>query len=148
MFQLTRAPLDAAALRARLAHPDCGACVAFEGWVRNRNEGRAVLRLEYEAYPALAVKEGERILQEALRDFPIKAAHCVHRLGLLEIGETAVWIGAVSPHRQAAFAACEWLIAAVKHRVPIWKREHYADGGCEWILCAHDADHADHAAAH
>ena len=136
MFSLTHAKLDIEALRASVARPDCGACVSFEGWVRNHNEGRSVLRLEYEAYPALALKEGSRILSMAQELFRVEAVRCVHRLGALEIGEAAVWVGAASPHRREAFEACSYVIEEVKRTVPVWKREHYAEGEMEWVGCA------------
>ena len=135
MFRLTPASIDAESLRAALENPACGACVTFEGLIRNHNEGRAVLRLEYEAYGALALKEGEAIVREARARFRIEEAACVHRTGLLEIGEMAVWVGVSSAHRGEAFKACAYIIDTVKQRVPIWKREHYADGSKEWVDC-------------
>lgn len=136
MFRLTDKPIDAAALRAALENDAAGACVTFEGIVRNHNDGRSVLRLEYEAYPALANREGADILNEALARFDILGAACVHRTGALEIGGMAVWVGVVSAHRGEAFDACRYIIDTVKHRVPIWKREFYADGSVEWVGCA------------
>jgi molybdopterin synthase catalytic subunit len=135
MFRLTAQAIDARALHAALENPACGACVTFEGLIRNHNEGRAVSRLEYEAYGALAVKEGEAIAREARARFRIEEAACVHRTGLLEIGEMAVWVGVSSAHRGEAFKACAYIIDTVKQRVPIWKREHYADGSAEWVDC-------------
>ena len=117
-FAFTRVPIDPAAARPALDDPAAGGYTSFEGWVRNHNEGRAVLRLEYEAYESLGVKEGERILAEAHARFPILKAACVHRIGRLEIGEMAVWVD------------------EVKDRVPIWKKEHYAAGDSGWINCA------------
>jgi molybdopterin synthase catalytic subunit len=136
MFRLTDQPIDAAALRAGLESAAAGACVTFEGIVRNHNDGRSVLRLEYEAYPALANKEGADILAAALEKFDILGAICVHRTGPLEIGGMAVWVGVVAAHRGEAFDACRFIIDTVKHRVPIWKREFYADGTVEWVGCA------------
>ncbi|MCD6025470.1 MAG: molybdopterin-converting factor chain 2 [Fibrobacteria bacterium] len=146
MFRLTSEPIDSAGLRAALENPACGACVAFEGLVRNHNEGRTVLRLEYEAYGALAVKEGEAIVREARAKFRIEEAACVHRTGLLEIGDMAVWVGVASAHRGEAFKACAWIIDTVKQRVPIWKREHYADGTDQWVNCAACAPGHEHVA--
>jgi molybdopterin synthase catalytic subunit len=136
MFRLTPESIDAAGLRAALENDAAGACVTFEGIVRNHNDGRAVLRLEYEAYPALANKEGEAILREASARFNILGAACVHRTGALEIGSMAVWVGVVAAHRGEAFDACRFIIDTVKHSVPIWKREFYADGTVEWVGCA------------
>ena len=141
-FRFSTVPFDATRLRESLADPAAGGFAAFEGWVRNHNEGQVVARLEYEAFEALAVKEGERIIAEALRRFPIARAACVHRLGRLEIGELAVWVGVSSVHRDEAFAACRYIIDEVKQRVPIWKKEHYLNGDSGWVNCERCADPA------
>ena len=133
MFKLSDASIDPAALARELEHASAGACVTFEGWVRDRNAGRAVLRLAYQAYAPLAQSEGERILADARERFAIVDARCVHRVGTLEIGEVAVWVGVSAAHRDAAFAACRHVIDEVKQRVPIWKNEHYADGESGWL---------------
>ena len=133
MFRLSEIPIDAAALAHELADAGAGACVTFEGWVRNRNEGRAVRRLGYQAYALLAVAEGERVLAEARAKFAVVDAACVHRVGTQEVGELAVWVGVSAAHRGAAFDACRWIIDEVKRRVPIWKNEHYADGESGWL---------------
>lgn len=135
-FQISSEPLDPAALQRALADERAGACVTFEGWVRNRNEGQPVLSLEYEAYGALAEKEGARILAEAGEKFAILGAACAHRVGHLQLGDLAVWVGVTSEHRGAAFEACRYIIDETKARVPIWKKEHYASGATAWINCA------------
>jgi len=135
MIRLTDHPIDPAALRTELFDPAAGAYCAFEGWIRNHNEGQQVLRLEYEAYAPLALSEGEKVLAEAQQKFPHLHAHCVHRTGLLEIGECAVWVGVASPHRDEAFQACRYVIDQLKIRLPIWKKEHYADGNSGWVNC-------------
>ena len=127
--------IDPDVLRRQLFDPAAGAYCGFEGWVRNLNEGQTVLRLEYEAYAPLAVSEGEKILAEAQQQFPHLRAHCVHRHGLLEIGDCAVWVGGCSPHRDEAFLACRFIIDQVKVRLPIWKKEHYVDGNSGWVNC-------------
>ena len=132
-FHLSETPIDAAALRITLEDPAAGGAVTFEGWVRNHNEARAVTRLDYQAYGPLAEDEGEAILDEARVKFALRAARCVHRTGALAIGEMAVWVGVSADHRDAAFAACRWIIDEVKRRVPIWKNEHYADGETGWL---------------
>jgi molybdopterin synthase catalytic subunit len=134
-FSFSRTALDPVALRTALADPVAGAFAQFEGWVRNHNEGEPVLRLDYEAYEQLGIKEGERIIDEACTRWPVRSLFCVHRLGRLEIGEIAVWVGACAPHRDAAFAACRYVIDEVKDRVPIWKKEHYESGASGWINC-------------
>ncbi|MFM6987230.1 MAG: molybdenum cofactor biosynthesis protein MoaE [Arenimonas sp.] len=131
-FAVTGSAIDAAVWRAQLDEPRCGAYAAFEGWVRDHHDGRRVLELHYDCYPALAESEGEAILAEALARFDIVGARCIHRIGDCAIGEMAVWVGVTAAHRDAAFAACRWIIDEVKARVPIWKRERYADGEAHW----------------
>ena len=133
MFALSSQPLDPQALRAAMADHRAGGFVSFEGWVRNRNEGQEVLRLDYEAYAPLAEKEGARIIDEARRNFGVFDIRCVHRIGALELGDLAVWVGVSAQHRGAAFDACRFAIDEVKARVPIWKREHYASGESGWV---------------
>src|SRR5690606_13621300 len=131
-FSLSPEPFDIAPRRAKLDDARAGAFAGFEGRVRNHNDGRAVDGLHYEAYAALAEAEGERAVAEALAQFDIFDARCVHRTGDLAIGEVAVWVGVTAAHRDAAFAACRYIIDEVKARVPIWKRERYAEGGEDW----------------
>lgn len=132
-FQLADTPFDIATLRAQLLDDRVGGYASFEGWVRNHNDGRAVHGLRYEAYAALAESEGARILEDARATFDIIDALCVHRIGDLAIGELAVWVGVSAAHRDAAFAACRFIIDEVKARVPIWKRERYAEGDTGWL---------------
>jgi adenylyltransferase/sulfurtransferase len=134
-FSFTREKINDAALRAELFDPVAGGYTSFEGWVRNHNEGHAVRHLEYEAFELLAVKEGERIVTEAIKRFGVEHAACVHRIGDLAIGEMAVWVGVSARHRGEAFAACRYIIDEVKHRVPIWKKEHYENGDSGWVNC-------------
>ena len=141
-FHLSPTPIDPAALQRALADVRAGACVTFEGWVRNRNDGQPVRALDYEAYPLLAEKEGARILAEAREKFPVLAATAAHRTGHLALGELAVWVGVTAEHRGAAFDACRYIIDEAKARVPIWKKEHYESGASAWINCAVRGDHA------
>ena len=120
-FLTTDTILNPDQLREDLTDQESGALVTFEGLVRSSNEGKKVLRLEYETYEPLATREGNRIIEEALNRFEIRKAACVHRTGMLEIGELAVWIGISAGHREAAFDACRYIIDEVKKRVPIWK---------------------------
>jgi len=133
MFELSESPIEPVTRARELAHARAGALVTFDGWVRDHNAGRAVLRLSYQAYAPLARNEGERIIAEAREKFAIVDARCVHRIGTLEIGELAVWVGVSAAHRDAAFSACRYIIDEVKQRVPIWKNEHYADGESGWL---------------
>ena len=128
-------------LRNELLDQRAGAYVGFEGWVRNHNEGQEVLRLEYEVYAPLAIKEGERIIEEARTKFPFIHAECVHREGLLELGDCAVWVGVSSAHRDEAFRACRYIIDEVKVRLPIWKKEYYVSGDSDWVNCERCAAH-------
>lgn len=129
MFRIVPEPIEP----GLLANDGAGGFVTFEGKVRDRNDGKRVLRLEYEAYADLAEAEGNRILAEARDAFGLLEAHAIHRTGLLEIGETAIWIGVSAPHRAEAFRACAWIIDEVKKRVPIWKKEHYEGGASDWL---------------
>jgi molybdopterin synthase catalytic subunit len=140
-FRIAAELIDEGALRRGLMDTRAGACVTFEGWVRNRNEGQPVLSLEYEAYALLAETEGERILAEARERYAIVTALGVHRVGHLQLGELAVWVGVTAEHRGAAFEACRYIIDEAKARLPIWKKEHYASGATAWINCATRGDH-------
>ena len=135
-FAISASPIEVAALMRGLADDRAGACVTFEGWVRDRNDGQAVNSLEYEAYVPLAESEGERILAEARERFALTGAIAVHRVGHLRIGELAVWVGVTAEHRGAAFDACRYIIDETKARVPIWKKEHYTSGVTGWVNCA------------
>lgn len=139
-FEFSLGPIEADAMKAALADPAAGGFAAFEGWVRDHSEGRAVSRLEYEAFEELAHSEGKRIVAEALRRHGALRARCVHRLGALAVGELAVWVGVAAEHRAEAFAACREIIDEIKHRLPIWKKEHYAGGDSGWVNCAHCAE--------
>ncbi len=141
-FAIAPRPVDVADLRAELKSPGNGGFCAFEGWVRNSNEGRAVDGLEYEAYVDLAQSEGERILDEAAALYGVDDVVCVHRTGDLKVGDMAVWVGAAGAHRDEAFRACRYVIDAIKHRLPIWKKEHYLEGDTAWVACTHSHDHA------
>ncbi|MCY4481690.1 MAG: molybdenum cofactor biosynthesis protein MoaE [Spirochaetaceae bacterium] len=137
-FALTADAIDPERLRAGLEHPSAGALATFEGRVRNHADGRSVRLLEYQVYPDLAQAEGERVVAEALDRFDIIAAHCTHRSGILPIGDMAVWVGVAAAHRGAAFDACRYIIDEIKRRLPIWKRETYAEGDSGWVNCQVD----------
>jgi molybdopterin synthase catalytic subunit len=135
-FRLTNLPIDPSAVLAGLGDTRAGACATFEGRVRGRSDGRAVERLEYEAFAPLAEKEGGRIIREAREKFQVIGALCVHRTGILALGDVSVCIAVTAEHRAAAFDACRYIIDEIKARLPIWKKEHYAGGASEWINCA------------
>ncbi len=132
-FRILSDPIDPATLRAALVRTHAGACVVFEGWVRDLNEGRPVVSLEYEAFTPLAEREGDRVIAEARGKFSILDAACVHRTGILSLGDLAVWVGVTAAHRGDAFEACRYIIDQAKKRIPVWKRERYADGSSAWI---------------
>jgi adenylyltransferase/sulfurtransferase len=134
-FSFSEQPLDTSSLQRELRDDACGGFAAFEGWVRDHNEGQRVTRLEYEAFVELAEKEGARIVQAAVGKFGVRRAACVHRIGSLAIGDVAVWVGVSAAHRDEAFRACRFIIDEVKHRLPIWKKEHYVDGNSGWVNC-------------
>ncbi|OUV18365.1 MAG: hypothetical protein CBC46_01380 [Verrucomicrobiaceae bacterium TMED86] len=131
-FSIQETAIDLTALRKEMEDPTCGAIVSFEGLVRNHHEGRDVTALTYTHHPLMAEKEGQRILEKTLEKFPITHALAVHRIGDLEIGDIAVVTLTASSHREAAFEANRYLIDLIKHQVPIWKFETYADGEQEW----------------
>ena len=148
LFRFTDAPIDTGAARRELQDAGAGGYASFEGWVRDHNEGQAVSRLEYEAFADLAVKEGETIVREALQRYRLKHALAVHRVGALAVGDMAVWVGVSSEHRGEAFEACRYIIDEVKHRLPIWKKEHYRNGDSGWVNCERCASAPRHGAAH
>jgi molybdopterin synthase catalytic subunit len=129
---LTRDSIELGLLLAEVQAPDHGGIAAFVGTVRDHHGGRSVSRLEYSAYAAMAEVECARIVSEAESRWDCSVA-LKHRLGALDVGETAVAVVAASSHRDAAFAACRYVIEEVKRRVPIWKQEFFADGSVEWV---------------
>jgi molybdopterin/thiamine biosynthesis adenylyltransferase/molybdopterin synthase catalytic subunit/rhodanese-related sulfurtransferase len=144
MFSLHAEALDPIQLKNAFVDPSSGAFVAFEGWVRDKNEGKQVLRLDYEAYASVAIAEGARIVEDARKRFDVQYAACAHRIGALAIGDMAVWVGVTSVHRAEAFEACRYIIDAIKHTVPIWKKEYYTNGDSGWVnceRCAHPHGH-------
>jgi molybdopterin synthase catalytic subunit len=140
-FVVTAEPLDAAALEALVANAHCGAVATFVGRVRDRNAGRRVLWLDYEAFAPLAVSVFEQIAHEAAARWPGARLAIAHRVGRLSIGDASVVVSAASPHRSEAFAACRYGIERVKQIAPVWKHEHF-EGGDVWIEGA-TADPAD-----
>lgn len=133
MFEIVEKEINVAILRERLNNQAAGALVVFEGMVRNIHEGRQVDRLEYQAFSEMAVKEGDKIMEQARDKFQIIDLCCQHRVGTLELGETAVWIGVLSGHREEGFHACKFIIDEIKKSVPIWKKEHFSDGISHWV---------------
>lgn len=131
-FVVRAGPLDARLVEALVAEGGSGAVVTFTGTVRDRARGRDVVALEYEAYPAAAEKMLAQIGDEIAARWGIERAAIHHRTGRLVVGEASVVIAVASPHRHDAFDACRYAIDRLKEIVPIWKKEHYADGTA-WI---------------
>lgn len=148
MFYLTDKPIDEIALKLAVHDVRAGAVVTFDGRVRNHNEGKAVSKLAYEAYEALAVREGIKIIDEARQKFSIIEARAAHRTGELEIGDVAVFVAVSAAHRDDAFKACRYLIDEVKMRLPIWKKETYVDGGSVWVNCQSCANNHNYEVSH
>lgn len=132
MAVMTERPIDLAALLASVQSPERGGVAVFLGQVRNHHEGRAVAGLEYSAYGPMAEAECARIVAETTSHWNVTVA-LQHRIGALAVGDTAVAIVTGSAHRDEAFAACRYVIEEVKRRVPVWKRERYADGSVLWV---------------
>ena len=141
MAFLTERPIELAGLVAAVQSPERGGIAVFLGLVRNHHGGRAVLRLDYSAYEPMGEAECQRIVAEAATRWDAAIA-LQHRVGTLAVGDAAVAIVAASAHREAAFAACRFVIDEVKRRVPIWKREHYADGSVAWVDPTANLQHA------
>lgn len=110
-----------------------GALLFFQGRVRRTNRGRAVSRLEYEAYGEMAERELSAICREALEQFDVGSIAAAHRVGDLALGEVSVAIAVTSAHRDDGYRASRWIIETIKVRLPIWKHEHYEDGESHWV---------------
>jgi molybdopterin synthase catalytic subunit len=147
--ELRRAALDVLEVMNAVGHPGAGAIDVFVGVVRETSEGRAVTRLDYEAYATMAEAEMLRIGEEIEREMPGVRVAVLHRVGSLHVGEAAVVCAASAPHRAESFDACRALIDRIKARVPIWKREHGPDGAAwvGWVdaRCGEGHDHEAHA---
>jgi len=114
-----------------------GGLCFFQGIIRNHNDGRAVKSLEYEADIPLSRAEARRIFAETRQKFDILDIKALHRIGHLRIGETAIWVAVSAAHREAAFDAVQYIVHEIKHRLPIWKKEHYVSGPSQWVKCSH-----------
>ena len=132
MSYLTDNTIDTARLARSVMRPSDGACIVFEGVVRNHHEGHAVDAIFYDAYRPMAEKEIEKVLQSVRNEFPDVAVDVVHRLGELHVGDVSIAIVCTSPHRAEAYAASRAVIDRIKETVPIWKKER-GPGGEEWV---------------
>jgi molybdopterin synthase catalytic subunit len=132
MYEIVSQQIDVAAVTVAVAHPGAGATVTFIGTTRDHHDGRHVTRLEYEAYPEMALAEMRKIGETAQQQWPIERVAIVHRIGVVPIGDASVVIAVSAAHRRAAFEACHFAIDRLKEIVPIWKKEHF-EGGEIWI---------------
>jgi molybdopterin synthase catalytic subunit len=130
--QILTTPLDLATCVSFVRKDEAGGEVVFVGTVRNHNKGKEVIRLEFEAYTPMALREMQKIATEALQSFQVLHISLHHRIGVLGIGEVPVIIAVSSAHRGAAFAACQYCIDTLKETVPIWKKEFFEDGAV-WV---------------
>jgi molybdopterin synthase catalytic subunit len=133
LASLVRDPIDPLEMIGAVSNPANGAVLLFLGAVRQVNDGRAVTGIDYAAYETMALRELEAIVAEGAARFHTADVFVRHRLGELAVEEVSVAIAVGHPHRDAAYALSRWVIEELKRRVPIWKREHYADGTREWV---------------
>jgi molybdopterin synthase catalytic subunit len=133
MIQLTREPIDYAALTEAVRSRQSGAVVLFLGTVREMTQGRQTVALDYEAFPEMAQAKMAELIEIAKQKWPIDKVGIIHRLGHLELGDISVALAVSCPHRRQAFEAGQFLIDELKVLVPIWKKENWADGSTEWV---------------
>ena len=133
LVELTREPIDTGRLVEFVTTPASGAVVLFLGTVRELTQGRTTLALDYEAYPEMALREMNGLVDEASQRWPVNKAAVIHRLGHLQPAETSVAVAVSTPHRKDAFLAGQYLIDELKVRVPVWKKENWDDGTTEWV---------------
>jgi len=129
---LTLNPIDMSSVVSKLTTPETGGIDVFIGTTRNHSDGRQVDLLEYEAFEPMALELLEDLERRARKQWPLHRVAIIHRIGKVPIGEASVVIGVSASHRREAFEACRFLIDTLKKEVPIWKREHFADGTVEW----------------
>ena len=125
-------PLDIQSCTDWVMSPEAGGIDVFIGTVRNKTEGKNVVRLEFEAYEKMAINEMQKIANEACTKWPLLKMLIHHRVGILQVGEIPVIIAVSSAHRAATFEACQWAIDTLKQTVPIWKKEVFEDGE-QWV---------------
>lgn len=132
MSFLTEEPIDSAALSRRTMRPSDGACIIFEGVVRDHHEGRAVQSIFYDAYRPMAEKEIDKVVRGVEAEWPDVRVSVLHRLGHLDVGDVSISIVCTAPHRAEAYEASRAVIDRVKQTVPIWKKER-GPRGEEWV---------------
>lgn len=120
-------------IRGSVCDPGAGAVVLFEGCARDHHGGRRVEELAYEAFVPMAELELRDLREEAMSRFGLQRCVIHHRIGTVPVGEAAVVVATASAHRGAAFESAQWIMDRIKERVPIWKRERYANGESSWV---------------
>ena len=133
MIEITKNPIDTAAVLASVQSVDAGAAVLFVGSTRQFTQGKETLKLDYECYESMALKKMQQILDQAKSKWEITLCSIVHRIETVELGEASIAVAVSSPHRSDSFEAGRWLVDTLKMDVPIWKREYWADGTEEWV---------------
>lgn len=131
-LKISPEPLDIISCIESVKNPQCGGMDIFIGTIRNKTKEKKVVRLEYEAYERMALKEMKKIAEHALQQWQVENILMHHRVGVLKTGDIAVIIAVSAPHREAAFDACRYAIDTLKKTVPIWKKEVFEDGE-EWV---------------
>lgn len=127
-IQIFSTPLNIQSAIDWIMSPESGGIDVFIGTVRNATKEKRVIRLEFEAYEPMAIREMEKIANQAAEKWPVQKVLIHHRVGLLPVGEVPVVIAVSAAHRAAAFEACRYIIDTLKHTVPIWKKEIFNDG--------------------
>lgn len=133
MIELTDAPIDAERIRHAVTSPTCGAIVLFLGTTRQFTDAKETFTLSYSAYAPMAQSQMEKLSAQAQARWPVEKCAIAHRLGEVPIGEASVAVAVSSPHRRDAFEAASWLMDRLKELVPVWKKEHWANGGTDWV---------------
>ncbi|PZS19847.1 MAG: molybdenum cofactor biosynthesis protein MoaE [Pseudonocardiales bacterium] len=134
LVSISDQPLDVAAHEAAVGHPGAGASVVFCGVVRHTDQGRTVVELEYQGHPSAGQVLRDIAAEVAVED-DVLALAVSHRIGVLSVGDVALVACVATAHRREAFEVCARLVEQVKHRLPIWKRQVFADGTDEWVNC-------------
>ena len=133
MIKIQNEPIDVERIRQAVQSELCGAVVLFLGTTRRMTDGKETMRLEYDCYEPMAFAELEKLRCEAIEKWSVDHCAIVHRIGVVENGQASVAVAVSSAHRKAAYDASQWIMDVLKRRVPIWKREQWADGSTDWI---------------
>ena len=145
---ITREKIDLERIRSDAHQPKAGAMILFCGDIRNHSHGKEVIAVEYDAYPSMAIKQIEKIVDFAKQQWPLEHVQVLHRLGKLEVLECSIVIAVASAHRKDAYQASQYIIDTIKRSVPIWKREYFADGTTEWSQGCQACEVGDHSSLH